>query len=230
MRHTSPSTARRIYSIIIVLCVLQFVAAALLAGWMYPGGHPWDTDAAGYTFWRNTISDLGKDIANNGKPATWAADAFNVSTALLAPGFIALWLILPTLLPRASRLRPWVRWAGLASVAGLVGVAATPADRLPDLHTLTIGLAAVPGLTACMLACVALLARPGGRWLGSATLVMLTIAMVHFGQYVRHFWLHGPWTRACPAVQKLAVMTALAWMLLIAWQGRRTGPQIAAAK
>ncbi len=226
--HTPASTPRRICSLVIVLCVLQFIAAALLAGWMYPGGHPWDTDAPGYTFWRNTMSDLGKDIANNGEPATWAAHVFNISTALLAPGFVALWCILPTLLPHKSRMRSWVRWTGLASVAGLVGVAATPADRLPDLHTLTIGLAAIPGLTACTLACVALLANSGSRWLGGLTLTMLAVGMVHFGQYVRHFWLHGPWTRACPAVQKLAVMAALAWMLLVAWQGWTNAPHSSA--
>ncbi|MBS3820281.1 MAG: hypothetical protein GVY16_07710 [Planctomycetes bacterium] len=228
-----PSTSRgrtvRLACALIVICVLQFILAAAASAALYPGGHPWNTDADGYSVSRNTLSDLGKDRGNNGEPATAAADVFNVSTALLTPGFAAMWLVLPRLMPTRPRTGRAVRMAGLISSTSIIAIALTPADRVPTLHTLAIGIGAVPGLLALATACAAMFVDPrASSRLAVATLAVLAVGMVHFGQYVRHFWLGGPWTPACPAVQKLAAISALAWMLAVAalaWpRKRRTHP------
>lgn len=215
-----PGRRRRLACILIVVCIVVFLASAVLAAWRYPGGHPWNPQAEGYRFWRNTMSDLGKAAGNSGQPAGWAADVFNASMALLAVAFVAIWTLVSFLLERRPRLARFTLGLGVVSVAGMAAVAATPADRVPLLHTLAIALAAIPALAATILAAAGFLRLPGRRWLGLATLVLLAIALLHFGQYVRHFWLGGPWTRACPAVQKIAVVATLLWMLAIVFAAR----------
>ncbi|MCE5278362.1 MAG: hypothetical protein ABFD92_01310 [Planctomycetaceae bacterium] len=200
----------------ILLAAAQFVGVSIVAMAMYPGGHPWDPQAAGYSFWRNTISDLTKSAANNGQPNP-AYVAFLASLAVLAAGMAVAWFRLPRWFPRWRRLGSTCRVLGAVSVAGMIWLAAAPADTAPHQHVLAIAASAGPGLASVALACGAMfLDRACPRWWAVFTLGMLVVSTVSFTHYVHHFWLDGQWPPAAPAVEKLAALYVLTWLTLSA--------------
>ncbi len=201
----------------VVSAVVQFVFIWVVSMWLYPGGNEWNPDAAGYSFWRNTFSDLGKAVAYDGRAIGASAVVFNVSLIVLMLSFGPLWWLLPNAFPTHRRTGCVVRCLGAISIVGMIGVGLTPSDRHLTLHAAAIGLAAVPGLGAYVLSCWAMLQdRTAPRSYVVYSLVFLALAMVHFAQYVGHFWLGRPWTPTCPAVQKIAVSAGWVWMLVTA--------------
>jgi len=202
----------------VLLAVGQFVVIQGLAMTRYPGGHDWDKAAPGYDFWRNTLSDLGKTVAVNGRPNPLSALSRGSATVfLLSLG--PLWLVLPRLFPDRRRLGAAVRVLGMLSLGGIVGLGLTPADKYHVGHAVANGFAAVPGLAAYLLSCWGMVftqktnAKHCPRWLPVVGGVLLIVAMVHFGQYVAHFWLGFAWPPAAPACQRLAFLAGLAWIV-----------------
>ena len=131
-----------------VIAVGQFIVVGAIAIHQYPGGTPFDKTTEGYSFWHNTLSDLGKETAENGQPVGPVAPMFNASMVVMLVGFAPLWLTLPSIFPTRRRLGLIVRLAGLLSLGGIIGVGLTPADQYVWLHALAIICAAVPGIAA----------------------------------------------------------------------------------
>ncbi len=213
----TPRTSRVLIHLacsVVLLAVAQFVVIQGLAMTQYPGGHGWDYTAPGYHFWWNTQCDLGKNVAFNSLPnpmGVWS----RASTAGFMLSLGLLWLILPGLFPDCPRIGLLMRVFGIASLAGMVGLAFTPADEAPIAHAVANGLAAVPGLTAAVLACLGMArSKQSPRFLLVLGGVFLIVALIHFGQYVGHFWLGCDWTPAAPAIQRVAFLLGLLWIVL----------------
>jgi hypothetical membrane protein len=210
--------------LLIILSVVQFVIIWSVAMARYPGGNEWDHSAEGYSFWRNTFSDLGKTVTCAGRANPNLGGVFNLSLTAVMLGLAPLWLVLPRLFPTRRLLGRIVRVLGMLSILGMFGVGLVPGDH-STLHAAFIGMAAVPGLAAAITALAAMFLCPrcpkAYVWF---TLAFLATALVHFGQYVNHFWLGGPWTPAAPAAQKVAVLFGLAWMLVTAGAVRQFHP------
>ena len=199
---------------VVLLAVAQFVVIQGVAMTQYPGGHGWDFTAPGYHFWWNTLCDLGKTVAFNGQlnpMAVWSrasAAGFMLSLGLL-------WLVLPGLFPDCPRIGLWMRVFGILSLGGMVGLGFTPVDEYPVAHAAANGFAAVPGLTAAVLTCVGIArSKQAPRFLLVLGVVFLIVGFIHFGQYVGHFWLGFAWTPAAPAVQRIAFLLGLLWIVL----------------
>ncbi len=200
----------------------QFVVMTVIAMANYPGGHPFDLSSEGYDFWQNTLCDLGETVTESGLINPGTAKWFNASMIILMLSFVPLWLILPRTFPSRRRIGMVVRIAGMLSLAGMLGVGLTPADRYVFLHSLAIGCASIPGIPALLLAVIGMISDgkcPRVYTIGS--IVFLVIAIIHFTQYVQHFWLGYPWTPIDPICQKIAVTIGLSWMVATAIVARR---------
>jgi hypothetical protein len=212
----------RLACILVLLAVAQFIVIQGIAMTQYPGGHEWDKQAPGYSFWFNTLSDLGKTVAYNSRPNPVSRLSRTSATALLL-SIGLLWLVLPRLFPRRKRLGLLVRVFGMLSLGGMIGLGFTPTDKYHVGHAVANGFAAVPGLTAYLLGWWGTAfpksetpSRRCPRFLPVAGVVFMIVALVHFGQYVAHFWLGFAWTPACPVVQRLAFLVGLVWLTLAA--------------
>jgi hypothetical membrane protein len=202
---------------LIVISVGQFIVVGAIAIHQYPGGTPFDKTTEGYSFWHNTLSDLGKETAENGQPVGPVAPVFNASMVVMLLGFTPLWLTLPSIFPTRRRLGLIVRLTGLLSLGGIIGVGLTPADQYVWLHALAIICAAVPGIAAIIVACAAMLLESQCSRAYAAFSVLFLVACVgNLVKFMRHFVLDYPWTPIDPAIQKVSTLIGLAWMLLTA--------------
>lgn len=204
---------------IVLLAVTQFVVIQGYAMTRYPGGNEWDRQAPGYDFWRNTLSDLGKTVAYNSQPNP-VSRVSRISATVLLASVGLLWLVLPKFFPRRKHLGLLVRVLGVLSLGGMIALGFTPTDRYHVGHAVANGFAAVPGLAAYLLSWWGILftkqTQPPPRFLPVVGAVLMLLALIHFGQYVSHFWLGFTWTPACPRVQRLAFLAGLVWMSLAA--------------
>lgn len=209
---------RRIAAALMLAAVAQFAVAAVMSAAHYTGGNDWEPNSRSYSFWLNTMSDLGKVDSVSGQVNPWAP-AYNVSLIVLAAAVGLLWWFLPRILgPRP--LAMVVRVLGMISLAGSIGIGLTPGDRYFVAHTVANGLAAVPAVTALALTTWLIVtgaaAHGGARRFSPAyaalTLLLLTALGIHFCQYVAHFWLGMDWPPAAPAMQKIAMISALVWI------------------
>lgn len=205
---------RTIAGAAILLGVAQFAGVWIAAMWLYPGGSDFNLQAKGYSFWQNTMCDLGKPQAANGQINPMSL-AFSSSLGGLFAALVITWISLPCILPSAGKLGRLIAALGILSgLAGsLIGVSLVVESYIG--HIGSIGVAAIAGLTALVLACIAFLR--GQAWgMGILSVALLGIGVVHFGQYIATFWLGHPWTPAYSATQKIAILTGLCWFVAVA--------------
>lgn len=200
------------------VAVAQFAIVLGIAVVGYPGGHMFDPAARGHSFWLNTFCDLGRPVAVNGQANPARAVAFDVSLLVVLGALPVVWMLLPGLFGQERRARRLGRAAtvlGVVSFHGGMLLAMGLLTRSGGAHTAGIAMGAGPGLAALALACVGLwTAQRRGLALWSAAL--LAIGLYHFGQFVAHFGLGVTWTPAGPAVQRVATLWALSWMVAVA--------------
>ena len=218
---------KRLGSAAVVLGALQFTVLAGAAMWHYAGGTEWNKTASSHCFWTNTFSDLGRNVTHAGRDNSLSAALYRTAMVLLVSSFVPLWLLLPTAIPNLRRTGRIMQVLGLLAIAGMVAVPLTPSDTLHHAHMVAIGVASVPALAAMSLFLIgAFVDSLCPRWLAWATAVMSALTLVHFGQYAYHFWGGGPWTPACPAVQKIFTICVLAWLAATSvWLWRAAGQQ-----
>jgi hypothetical membrane protein len=114
------------------------IASALASASMisYPGGTLLDHDTQHYQIFQNFLSDLGMTVAYDGRTNTIGATLFVASLTLLVVGlggalfgFVRLYAS-----PRARRLVRGAQIVGGVVALSFLGVAATPENRVLDLH------------------------------------------------------------------------------------------------
>jgi hypothetical protein len=208
-----------------LVCVgtLAYMVAIVAAMAYYAGGNSLNSAAAGYSFWLNTLSDLGKEVAISGRPNAVSSVLYRTGMAALSVALVAMWQILPATFPKLRRLGRAVKGLGLASVLSAVAVALTPVDLYPFGHGLAIAGASIPAVAALALATVAMLRdRACPCWYAGLTVGFLAVALVHFGQFIQYFVLGIEWGWIEPATQKIAAIYCMGWVLLTAlraWPG-----------
>ncbi len=131
---------RRAFQFAVFACG-QFLILTVLAMFLYPGGTASDSTTAGYQFFSNFFSDLGRTVSHSGVANTASAALFVVALTIAGLGLAAFFLAAPGLF-HAKR---WPRWLSRAgSLAGVVvglsfvGVAWTPADVFTDAHIFSV--------------------------------------------------------------------------------------------
>ena len=195
--------------LLLVLLGAGAVATAVGAG-RYPGGTWADPGSSGHSLLGNFLCDIARDTAVNGRPnpgAPWGRAA--EWTFVLA--LCLFWWLAPTLVqPRRGRRA--IRALGTLSTLGLLAVPLT----VGLAHAVALLAGAGPGFLAGGLVVRGLRARPWLRLLGG---VALLLAAVELGLYLA--FRPGPPPLAVPAVQRLALLAAVAWMAACAWELRR---------
>ena len=189
---------------------------------LYHGGTWMDPSAPGHDFWLNFFCDLLHDHALDGAPNTAGARLATLAMLALIAGMLPFWLSTASLVSARPTLAWTVRVAGVTSVVGLVAVPLTPSDRFGALHGVAVLVAAVPGLVANACATIGLLANRDGarRWtrgLGLLALATFVCGAIDAALYAKQMASAGTVTPAAlPALQKIAAMLFVAWMLGVA--------------
>jgi len=192
---------RRAAAFVLLVLIGASLLAATVAAATYPGGSWIDRTAVGHSLWANFLCDIARDVALDGAPhpgARWGRAAeWGLVLALLL-----FWQVTPALHAPRSERSP-VPLLGGISTAGLLLVPVTTQAA----HVGALLLGAGPGLVAAGLVLRGLRARPALFWLG---VVALLLSALELGLFLA-FLLH-PFPLAVPAVQRLAVAAAAAWM------------------
>lgn len=226
----SVEARRRIEAACVIASALGFVALMAPAMALYHGGTWIDPRAEGHDFWRNFFCDLLHEHALDGQMNVAGSRFATAAMLALVAGLWPFWLSTAWLVGR-GRLARVVRVAGVTSVVGLVAVPLTPSDRFGALHGVAVLVAAVPGLvatagaTAGLFGSGAQVTRAEARALGAIAAATLVTAAIDATLYARHMASAGAQTpTALPALQKVAAMCLLAWMLGVAraaWRAAR---------
>lgn len=208
----------------------QFVIVTLIAMVRYPGGQPWDTDAPGYSFWHNTLSDLGKNVALNGEPNAMS-NFMLLSGGLAALISMTLWLVLPWIFACSSAMRRSVWILGVFSVAGMALALCTPGDSIAQMHGLGVFMGAVPALVALSLIAGQMIRRRTcPRLLAFATMLLIATAGANLVLFATHFWLAREWAPIDPLAEKLVAIYVLGWILAVSWHAWQKGRERRMAK
>jgi hypothetical protein len=128
---------KRIAGICEILGSLLFFFLILIAMFFYTGGTMDNPSVPGYSFWGNTISDLGRIISHSGELNIISMILFSIAIASLALLSIPLYIVFPKLFStkRFESLSAKIgSLLGFVTVVGWIGVLFTPADISHDLH------------------------------------------------------------------------------------------------
>lgn len=124
------------FQFVLGACIF-FAAATLMAMLAYGGGTSGNPQNAGYSFFTNFFSDLGRTVSYNGAPNTISMLLFSSALTIAGAG-LAVFFVAFTQFFTHTR---WTRVlsiigsiVGIASALCFVGVAFTPADIARPLH------------------------------------------------------------------------------------------------
>jgi hypothetical protein len=116
------------------------VSGAVLTGiamLLYPGGTLLNPSTHGYSFFQNSLSDLGSTVAWGGQSNSRGALFFLYGAGILSVAGVGCFVALVRVYS-ASRITRWLAHtagaAGWLSCAGLIGASLTPQDRNVALH------------------------------------------------------------------------------------------------
>jgi hypothetical protein len=208
----------RVLSNAVLVGLALFVALVAVAMAFYPGGTCWDVTTRGHRFWQNFLCDLEWRVALNGEPNLLGSRLAQTAMLLLVFGLAPFWFDVPYLFAARQRVGGVaVRALGLTSVAATIAVVFMPSERFGALHGVMVIVACVPGLAAATWAVRGLaLGEPRPRvcaWIGGS---MFVFALVDFVLYASHLIRHTEGTPAVPAIQKVALILLLTWMVALA--------------
>jgi len=167
----------------------------------YPGGNWVDPSAAGHSLWANFLCDIARDMAVNGGHNPGARWGRAAEYAFVAALCLFWWVVSGVLEDRRAARK--VRLLGTLATLGLLLVPVT--RGVP--HALALLAGAGPGFAAAASAVWGLRHRPLLALLGAASLLL---AALELGLYLT--FRVAPMPVAVPAMQRLALLAAVAWM------------------
>jgi len=176
-----------------------------LAAAQYPGGTWMDRGAEGHSFWGNFLCDIARDVALDGRPHPGALWGRVAEWALVLALGVFFWIAPALVEPRRSRRT--LRLLGAVAALGLLLVPVT--TGVP--HALALLAGAGPGFTATVQVLRGLRHRPVLAALGGLALGLAAMELALFLGFHERFST-GPLPLAVPAVQRLALLAATAWM------------------
>jgi hypothetical protein len=210
-----------------VLLLALLAAGALataFAASRYPGGTWMDRTTIGHSFWGNFLCDVARTPALDGQPnpgAPWGRAA----EWSLVLGLAVFFGVAPALVESPGRRRT-IRILGAVAALGLMLVPIT--ERVAHAVALIAG--AGPGFAGAVLLISGLRPRPVLALLGLLALALSALELVLYLVF-REGFFGAPLPPAVPAVQRLAVLAAVAWMggSGLAIVGGRRGQDVVAA-
>lgn len=194
--------------VLAIFGIAQFLVAMPTAMRHYAGGTLTSRTSVGYSWSQNWLSDLGRVSAWSGKDNAVARKYFSSSVILL--GCTLAFFFVATL--RAAEVFSFsavvTSSAGLLSSLGLVGIGLTPFDVMHELHIFCLLMWILPMLGAAATVSYQAI-RAGGviaTTIPVASLVLLLGVLAYgFSTASTHVM----------AMQKLAVLLSIAWLILL---------------
>ncbi len=124
-------------------CV-QFILLTVLAMFLYPGGTHADQDTAGYSFWTNFFSDLGRTRTFSDQSNTASMVLFVIALSLASLALGIAFAAMPRLFS-GSRRTHYLSIAGsvfgVLSALAYLGIASCPSNLNLSLHRLFVYIA-----------------------------------------------------------------------------------------
>jgi hypothetical protein len=214
---------RRVIGHGLIGAIMVFVVLFCAAAWAYPGGTHFDHGAIGHDFWRNTLCDVARTVALDGRPNIPGCTLARAAMTTLALGLGVLFVALPELFDAGRRTAALIRVLGAATVPCAIAVVLLPTDRFSALHGAAIVVAGTLGLGTTVLAMKGLLFDPRApRLVVALGAVALCVASADFVLYVRELAMGGAAQVAVAVLERLATILVLAWMASAAQALRRS--------
>jgi hypothetical protein len=210
--------ARLVAPLALIGSVVAFFALFVAAARAYPGGTYFDHASPGHDLWRNTLCDVTRTVALDGRPNGTGCTLARLAMISLAAGIGVLFTRLPELFRARACTGSAVRALGTIAALGAVGVVLLPSDRFGStVHGVAIVCAGVPGLSAALLSLHALVAeRSSARAVVVFGALALAVAAVDFGLYLHELLSSGPSQLAVSVLERITTALLLCWMLAVA--------------
>ena len=207
---------RRLIHPLIVSSALTSLVLFTLAAWAYPGGNHYDHQAIGHDFWRNALCDVARSSAVGGRPNPVGSILARLSMSTMAIGIGALLWSLPDRFSALPRLGRAVRVLATVTVPAALAVVLLPSDRFGALHGIAVMLAGIPGAFAAAGAVYGLLqASDAPRSVAALGVATLTVTVIGLSSYGAELVFGGPSRPEVPALERIASLLLLAWMLAL---------------
>lgn len=189
--------------------MLQFACCFYWAMSVYGGGSQIAPRMRGYSLSRNFLSDLGRRVAWSGSPNP-SCLIFNISIVLLGASLLAFFIRVPD---ESSASPVSVRFFGVMSAIGVIGIGLTPYDRFLMAHN--VALVMWLGPMVLLLVSFVVTSSIEGRAIPFARPVALTVILSIFGYAVassHQRTVH----QGTVVMQKVTAGFAIIWFLAIA--------------
>ena len=142
-----------------ILGIIIYIVLIVTGMFTYAGGTQDNPNAPGYTFWFNTLSDLGRVNSHNGNPNLISMILFSIAYSTIAITMVPFYLVFPRVFndhPFEKKLTKIAGILGIISSIGFIGVVFTPADILYAPHMFFAIMAYVAILVLIILYTIAL--------------------------------------------------------------------------
>ncbi|MFX1444250.1 MAG: hypothetical protein ACFFHV_12620 [Promethearchaeota archaeon] len=120
-----------IISVILIIIAMAF----------YTGGTPDNPSIQGYSFWDNTLSNLGMSVAYSGKSNTISMILFSIALIFSAASLIPFYLAIRFFFTEVKREK-WLSNIGtifgIITSISIIGIAISPVDILEEQHMLFV--------------------------------------------------------------------------------------------
>jgi hypothetical protein len=203
-------------AVAMLLGLMGFLALTAAAMALYPGGNWLDRSAAGHRFFANFFCDLTQPISLSGVTNSLGSRLAQLGMLFFAVALAALFWLMPELFAVRSRAGRWVRALGECAVLCFIAVPLTPSERFGNIHA---GLALVSGSFGIASAVTAAWALWASKRRALALLGALTLALAALDGvlFVYHLGDAAPPPLLVPAGQKVAALSLVLWMGVVAW-------------
>jgi hypothetical protein len=185
-----------------VFIILYIIAAAF-----YPGGHPGDVHAAGFSWLHNYWCNLLNEQAINGEPNKGRPVAF-AGMIVLCVSLAAFWFYYPVKQIITVRIQWLIRISGVLAMLAALFITVFDHDAVTNIASL-LGLIAVTGT-------LVILYKTKQSGLFRYGLLNLLLVGVNNLFYYTPSLLHY-----LPLVQKISFASVLCWIWLIAYRDRK---------
>ena len=200
----------KMFGIIAVIGLVQFLLFSTIAMFFYSGGTSWNKLAEGYTFWHNVMSDLGRTVSYSGLSNTISSKIFNSSLMIFGISIIIIYLNMSKSFLLSKNFVSIIKIIGIISGLGMIGVSLTPDDILSDEHMLAVWIWILSLTTVLILFIVSKVTYQNYDSIFYVSAILLFAVLIHIGQ-----GLLDMWSPTVATTQKVVVYLNVLWYLLI---------------
>jgi hypothetical protein len=206
---------------------MVFVAFTTAAILLYPGGTWWDPNRQGHSFWQNFLCDLLHNPSLNHQNNSMGAQLASAGLQVFVAGLTVFWSMADCWIAPFRRLKMAVKALGVGGTPLVAAVPLLPSHRFPKLHTAAVVIGGLPAVLTLVLLTLGILGSLRlSRYLRYVTVLLTLLSMLCLGLYTQNAVFGGPSLRIVPALERLASIGIVLWMIALLGQTGRQAPEI----